>query len=324
MVCKKLLYAGVGALALVLGATPASAHGLAGKRFFPATLAVDDPFVSDELSLPLFSHIKTPAHGDDPAVVTSTMSAEFAKRITPSFGLSLGGDLINRDPDGKPAVTGFGNLEVGLRYQFFKSDAHEALASLGLTWEVGGTGRKKAGAESFDVVKPALLFGKGLGDLPDVVPYLKPIAITGVFGGEIPTRTQTRTAKLELKPDGEVEEEIDKERHPNVFHWGMVLEYSLPYLQSFVRDIGLPAPFNRMIPVVELSFDYPLDRGRAGQATGTVNPGVIWAGRLFQLGVEAIVPVNARTGKNPGVRAVLHFFLDDIFPTSIGRPIFGR
>ncbi len=32
-------------------------HGLAGKRFFPTTLAVDDPFVSDELSF-LISHIK--------------------------------------------------------------------------------------------------------------------------------------------------------------------------------------------------------------------------------------------------------------------------
>ena len=27
------------------------AHGVIGKRFFPATLVVDDPFVSDELDL---------------------------------------------------------------------------------------------------------------------------------------------------------------------------------------------------------------------------------------------------------------------------------
>ena len=47
----------------------ASAHGLAGKRFFPTTLAVDDPFVSDELSLPLVSHIKEPASGEEPATV---------------------------------------------------------------------------------------------------------------------------------------------------------------------------------------------------------------------------------------------------------------
>src|SRR5262249_47204397 len=33
-------------------ASGAFAHGFAGKRFFPATLATDDPFVADELSLP--------------------------------------------------------------------------------------------------------------------------------------------------------------------------------------------------------------------------------------------------------------------------------
>ena len=31
------------------------AHGFAGKRFFPATLTTDDPFVADELSLPTIS-----------------------------------------------------------------------------------------------------------------------------------------------------------------------------------------------------------------------------------------------------------------------------
>ena len=40
--------------AAVCAVVPATAlaHGFAGKRFFPATLATDDPFVADELSLP--------------------------------------------------------------------------------------------------------------------------------------------------------------------------------------------------------------------------------------------------------------------------------
>jgi len=33
----------------------ARAHGVVGQRFFPATLAIDDPFVADELSLPTAS-----------------------------------------------------------------------------------------------------------------------------------------------------------------------------------------------------------------------------------------------------------------------------
>ena len=49
----------VGTVALVLtAAASAHAHGLAGKRFFPSTLTIDDPFVADELSLPTVFHIK--------------------------------------------------------------------------------------------------------------------------------------------------------------------------------------------------------------------------------------------------------------------------
>ncbi len=319
MKLKALLAGFLCAGMLLAGTQPAAAHGLAGKRFFPGTLVIDDPFVADELSLPLVSHIKTPGEGDNPPTRETEISGEFSKRITPDLGLSLGGALIHLDPDDKPSLTGFQNMEVGLKYQFFKSDLHEMILSLGLGWEVGGTGRKATGAESFDVVNPALFFGKGFGDLPDALAFLKPLAVTGLVGAAIPTRASTRTVKIE----GD-EVEIETERHPNILQWGFVVEYSIPYLQSFVKDVGLPAPFNRMIPLVELNFDNPLDRGMAGKSTGTVNPGIIWAGKFIQIGLEAIFPINDRTGKNVGVRAQLHFFLDDLFPKSLGRPLFGN
>jgi len=55
----KTLFACALALALSLATFDAAqAHGLIGKRFFPATLATDDPFVADELSLPTISYLK--------------------------------------------------------------------------------------------------------------------------------------------------------------------------------------------------------------------------------------------------------------------------
>ena len=36
----------------VLRASSPLAHGIAGERFFPATILTDDPFVADEISLP--------------------------------------------------------------------------------------------------------------------------------------------------------------------------------------------------------------------------------------------------------------------------------
>ena len=300
-------------------ASPAFAHGLAGKRFFPSTIAIDDPFVSDELTLPNVLHIRRRASGDESAAQETEFSGELSKRITPNFGISIEGGLTHIDPQKGESVSGFDNLEIGLKYQAFTSATHEAIVSLGLTWEVGGTGRKAVGAESFDVVTPTVFFGKGFGDLPDSLSLLKPLAVTGLVGFAIPSRAQNRTVKVE---GDEVEVEVEK--NPHVVTWGFAIEYSLPYLTSYVRDPGLPEFFRRLIPLVEFEFQTPVDRGQAGLTTGTVNPGVIWAGRFFQVGVEAVVPINERSGKNVGIRGMLHFFLDDLFPNSIGRPLFGR
>jgi hypothetical protein len=93
------------------------------------------------------------------------------------------------------------------------------------------------------------------------------------------------------------------------------------YLQSFVKDVGLSEPFNRLIPLVEVSLQKPLDG--SGPTTGTVNPGVLWAGSYMQFGIEAIIPMNTATGGKTGVLFQIHFFLDDLFPKSIGRPLIG-
>jgi len=51
--------------------------------------------------------------------------------------------------------------------------------------------------------------------------------------------------------------------------------------------------------------------------------GVIWSSKYTQFGVEAIVPINERTGHSVGVIGQVHFYLDDLFPRSLGRPLFG-
>jgi hypothetical protein len=307
-------------LALAAMPTTASAHGFAGKRFFPATLATDDPFVADELSLPTVSTIRTPAVGDEPSTRETAISVELAKRITPSFGVSIAEEYRHLSPEGESDRNGFGNLELGFKYQFYKSDLHETILSAGLSWEVGGTGRKSVDADSFSTFTPTLFFGKGFGDMFDGAPMLKPVAMTGTLGVAMPTRASSRIETVD--PDtGQVT--VDVERNPDVLLYGLAIEYSLIYLQSAVKDISLPAPLNRMIPLVEFAFETPLDRGHRGETTATMNPGVLWAGRYIQLGIEAIIPLNDRTGNNVGVLAQLHFFIDDLFPRSFGRPLFG-
>jgi hypothetical protein len=292
-------------------------HGFAGARFFPATLSTDDPFVSDELSLPTVSTIRTP---DDGGTRETDISVDIAKRITPEFGIEIGETLSVVNPHEGQTANGFGNLELGGKYQLLNNGPHEAIVSVGLDVEIGGTGSNAIGADSFSTWEPAVFFGKGFGDLPESVRFLKPIALTGVAGIAIPSSASTRSFTVN---DETGERDVDIERHPDVIEWGFALEYSMIYLQSQVQDMHLPAPIDRLIPLVEFAMETPLNRGPTGPTTGTINPGVIWAGKCFQVGVEAVIPINEHTGNNVGVIAQLHFFLDDLFPHTIGPPLFG-
>jgi len=290
----------------------AFAHGFAGKRFFPATLTTDDPFVADELSLPTFSRRKLAGSDDSPATVETVTAIDYTKRITQNLGIGFGAAYVRQRGDDGSVQKGFDNLAASVKYQFYKNDERETIVSFGIDWDIGNTGAKAIG-ESFSTVTPAFFFGKGFGDLPDAMPFLKPFAVTGSIGLAIPSRTNTTT----FDDDGNA----SVEQHPNVAKLGLAIEYSLPYLQSFVKDVGLGAPFNRMIPIVELALEKPVNRG-GGPTVGTVNPGILWAGRYVQVGAEAVIPVNSRTGGKTGVLLQLHFFIDDIFPRTFGKPVF--
>ena len=295
---KHLLHCGFTLLVAWLPAD-ALAHGFAGKRFFPATPTTDDPFVADELSLPTLTQRRLPATGDSPATELRTASIDYTKRITPKFGVGFGVSHLRFENEDGTSEKGFDNLAANAKYRFYKNDEHESIASVGLDWDIGGSGARSVGAESFSTFTPGFFFGKGLGDLPEGAKYLRPLAVTGSLGLAM--------------PEG---------RHDSdVLRLGLAVEYSVPYLQSFVKDVGLSAPFSRMIPLVEFSLAKPVDRGATG-FTGTVNPGLIWAGRRYQVAVEASVPVNSRTGGGTGLLLQLHFFLDDLFPHSLGKPIF--
>ena len=292
-------------------------HGFAGARFFPATLTTDDPFVADEFSLATVSSIVTPDNG---GTRDTEIGSDIALRITPKWDIEFGETFITLDPSQGKAVNGFDNLSIGSKYEFFENDEHEAVASLGLGVDVGGTGGRSIGSDSFSTWTPGIFFGKGFGDLPNEVRFLKPFAITGQLGVAIPTSASTRTITVN---DQTGERDIEIEQHPDVLEWGFALEYSVIYLQSQVQDMHLPAPIDRLIPLVEFAMETPLNRGPLGPTTGTINPGVIWSGKYFQVGAEAVIPINEHTGNDVGFIAQLHFYLDDLFPHSIGRPLFG-
>ena len=289
--------AGVAAILAVLPAA-ASAHGVAGNRFFPATLTIDDPAVADEMSLP------TVAYSEGDAAETS-ISGEYSKRLTPTFGLSAETGWVREKASGASAASGFENIETKAKWQVLTSPEHEAIVSVGLSAEWGGTGASGIGAERHDTFTPTLWFGKGAGEAPEALAWARPLALTGSLGYAVPARR---------RDPGEAED------NPRVIVWGLALEYSLPYLQAHVRDVGLPSLLARLTPIIEASLQTPVT-GVDRTTTGTINPGLIWAGRRFQLVAEAMVPINAASGRHVGAVIQLHMYLDDLLAHSLGKPI---
>ncbi len=278
----------------------ASAHGFAGDRFFPATILTDDPFVADEMSLPTIAF--NPVQSDGTRELD--LDADLSLLIAPSWNFTLSNGWTHLKTPGAPSAVGFTGLTTGTQYQLFINAEHEAMALAGLDVNWGNTGRLSVGAPAFTTLSPTFDFGKGFGDLPPSLRWLRPFALTGNLSFDFPTETETNGTP-----------------NPNNFNYGFAVEYSIPYLQSEVKDLGLGAPFNRLIPLVEFALTTPLNRGRTGMTTGTVQPGVIWAGQYFQIGAEMIIPTNSLSGHGIGGVVQLHFYLDDLFPNSIGRPI---
>ena len=299
------------ALTLLFAALPctgAFAHCFVGARFFPATLAVDDPCVADELSLPTIQWSKT---ADMPPATEWDVSGELSKRITEDLGISIGESWSQIHQPGGFTMAGFGNLETTLQYQLLKDSDHELAMLLGLIVDWGGTGASNSGiATPYTVLTPTYYFGKGFGDLPESAGWLRAFAVTGQVGYEIPSRSYDVVAGAPI---------------PQVLDWGGSIQYSMPYLKSEIQDFQLPDFINHLIPIVEAQMQTPAanNYGNSFVTTGTVNPGVIWVGSYFQVGIEAPIPVNSQSGHGIGVLGQLHLYLDDMFPQTVGQPLLG-
>jgi hypothetical protein len=268
-------------------ASPAPAHGVVGQRFFPAMIATDDPFAADELALPTVTSFD---HQTD-------VDVDYSKTILPGFAIEVGMGHVNARPRGEARQRGFDNLEISPSVELYRNPADEFILTGGLEWEVGGTGSSRV-AERWSTYTPTIKFGKGFGDLPEGLGFLRPLAVTGTVGYSIP---------------GGGDE-------PRSIEWGGAIEYSLLYLQNNVRDQGFGNFVSHLTPVVEFRLSSPTD---GSGTTGTINPGLIWSGQSVQLGAEAVLPVNRDSGHGIGFVAQIHFYIDDLFSHSLGRPIFG-
>jgi len=279
--------------------TPAFAHSVCGDRIFPATLNIDDPGVNDELALPT---VTWAPQNSDGAGETDVVGA-WTKTIFPNLGLSFADGTSWQHPGGY----GWFALDTELKYNFFCIPEHEFMGSVGFDVSWGGTGTgAQSGSPNF--YAPVLDVGKGFGDLPRSLNLLRPFAITA----QIFTSTPGQAV-------------WNGNQFATTFNWGFTLQYSLPYFNAHVA--GIDNDFiKHLVPIAEVAFSTATANAAPGTwgTTGTFQPGVIYLADSWQIALEAVIPINGASGHGVGVVGELHFFFDDIFPNSLGKPIFAQ
>ena len=307
---------------LCLSATPAGAHVIAGARVFPVTLTFDDPGVNDEASLPSFTYQRSGANGGTGPGHEVDLGFEYDKTITPTTALIFNDGYDIQQINGSKTQTGFENLYITAKWQAYTDAEHEFVTSLGVIREVGGTGTIHTGADHYGSTSPTGYFGKGLGDLP--IGLLRPLAVTGELSYTIADK-QLKQLSPTTVPASSLDTGLPAQYNNgnnNGWSGGVSLQYSIPYLQSQVRNVGLPGLVGNLIPLVEFTWSSPASTPSAQGTTWTAAPGVIYMAQWGEIGLEALIPLNKTTGTNVGAIGLVHFFFDDLFHASIGKPIF--
>jgi hypothetical protein len=309
---KRSIRDAIVALALFASSHSADAHGIAGNRFFVGTLTFDDPSVADEAIIPNFSTLSHPVEGG--SAVDNRFDWSFTRLLTPVLQAQVDSGWIHRNwPTAR--TSGFATIDVGIKSEIYRNNQHEMLVAAGALWGIGHSGAQVVGADEPNSFQPGVFFGKGFGDLPDGLAWLRPFAVTGAFVDELPFGATT-TALGFNAASGKAQSVLV----PTVetLHWGLSLQYSTYYLTD--RFTGGPPkdePLNQLLPLVEFSFDTP-----RGQSTlATMNPGLAYVAVAWQLAAEVIVPLNREAGGSTGFRAQLLFFLDDLIPKLFDKPL---
>ena len=129
-------------------------HAVCGDRIFPSTLAIDDPGVTDELTLPSVTWLPKNSDG----VQELDAGGEWAKTIFPNFAISVGSGATWLHPGG----FGWDALDTEAKYQFMCIPQLEFMASVGFDVEWGGSASGSQLGEP-NMYSPVLDFGLGFG-----------------------------------------------------------------------------------------------------------------------------------------------------------------
>jgi hypothetical protein len=318
---------------LLLATCSEGSAAYVGDRYFPSTLATTVPTAADFYNPPYF--VKLPDTSTTPSTREFDIPTTYSRLVTKDWAVFFTETFRVIEDSNRGRRSGFDNLVIGTQYQLYTNPEHQFVVTVGGTAAIGGTGAPGI-ASTFSTLTPTVYIGKGFGDLPDSAAWLRPLTISATAAVAVPTASSTLTStslgsvnlpvetgafnSLTTLPTGPTT--LAATVNPKILQLGFALEYSLitdEYTGPNRTGTRYPQGW---VPLVEFTTSTPLNGPLAGRTTGTVNPGVIWVSHYLQVGVEAIIPMDAHSGRDVGVRAQAHLYLPAIFPGL--KPIFGN
>lgn len=306
-----------GAGAACLHAGPALAHAVCGSRVFPVTLTLDDPGVADELTLPQIAYTRAAADGGPGPGHDTSVQFEYDKRLTDEFGFAFNDDYNINQTNNAKTQTGWDDLTVTGKWAKCIDPDDDFQLGFGIIREFGRTGTSHIGSDEFGNTAPTVYLGKGLDEMP--VPMLQPLQFTGELSYALTDKAIKTTTQVD--PMTGVSSARTNDGGANQWIGSFSVQYSIPYLQNQIKDFGLPEPLAHLIPVAEFDWTSPTTSGGHGPTTWTLAPGFIYLRTWYQIGIEALIPLNKGAGTNVGAIVQFHVFLDDLYPHGIGAPL---
>src|ERR1700732_2688788 len=179
-----------GFLLLLVTCSEASA-AYVGDRFFPSTLATTVPTPADFYNPPYF--VKLPDTSATPSVREIDIPTTYSRLVTRDLSVFFTETFRILEDANRGTRTGFDNLVIGAQYQLYTNPEHQFVITVGGTAAIGGTGATGI-ASSFSTLTPTIYIGKGFGDLPDSVAWLRPLTISATAAVAVPTESSTLTS----------------------------------------------------------------------------------------------------------------------------------
>jgi hypothetical protein len=207
----------------ILWTTGAYAHGIVGNRVFLSPIVGNDAFPDNALDLTMRR-----------SNYQFSLLPAFEKQLSDNSSLLFAGVWYRVTPGARQhRVEDFGDLTIYYRHSLYISVPHE----LELTFSpflVVSTGTRRIADQGYTHLGGEMLLGKGLGDLPDSpsLKYLRPFAVQAEAG---------YAGRIQGPANSDVFANLE-------------LEYSVQYLDKFVKRLDIGRPLVELVPFVQLNY----------------------------------------------------------------------